>query len=226
MATFKELHNAVKKVLSNRAARLSLQFNSATRERAFEAYIFSLLVKAVKQASGNVVIKGINSGYNPNPIVLRGSPGHMSSQSQDFAYADCSLNAKDFEIHLGVQYIGTSNALHEVDVSIFDRDRAEQIRIEKILPNTRNLRAAIECKFYDSNLGVTLGRTFVGLVSDLGGLKIKSFATNGRSAGLADYLSKSDRPNPFFALTPLRPDVEDRFVRSVEQNLRKWCRVY
>jgi len=112
-----------------------------------------------------------------------------------------------------------------VDVSIFDHDRAKQIRRESILPSARNLRAAVECKFYDSNLGVTLGRTFVGLISDLGGLKIKSFATNGRSAGLADYLSKSERPNPFFALTPLRPDVADRFVRSVEQDLRKWCRV-
>lgn len=226
MATFKELMDAVEKVLSNPAAKTNLQLNSPTRERAFEAYVFSLLIKAVKKASGNVVIAGIKSGLNPNPVVLRGSPGHMSSRSQDFAYADCRLNGKEFEIHLGVQYIGTSNALHEVDVSIFDHDRADQIRREGILPSTRNLRAAIECKFYDSNLGVTLGRTFVGLVSDLGGLKIKSFTSNGRSSGLADYFSKSDRPDPFFALSPLRPDVADRFVHSVEQDLRKWCSVY
>ncbi|MGR3174269.1 MAG: hypothetical protein ACUZ8N_06685 [Candidatus Scalindua sp.] len=150
----------------------------------------------------------------------------MSSRSQNFAYAECELNGREFEVHLGVQYVGTSGALHEIDVSVFDHDRADQIRNDYVLPSTRNLRAAIECKFYDSNLGVTLGRTFVGLVSDLGGLKIKSFASNGRSSGLADYFSKSDRPNPFFALTPLRPDVADRFVRSVEQDLRKWCSVY
>ena len=226
MATLKELTDAVTKVLSNSAAKVSLQLNSPTRERAFEAYVFSLLIKAVTQAGGSVVIVGINSGQSPNPIVLRGSPGHMSSTSQDFAYAECALNGKEFELHLGVQYIGTSNALHEVDISMFDHERADQIRLDGILPNTRNLRAAIECKFYDSNLGVTLGRTFVGLVSDLGGLKIKSFVTNGRSSGLADYLSKSDRPDPYFALSPLRPDVADRFVRSVEQDLRKWCSVY
>lgn len=226
MATLKELSDAVKKVLSHPSAKASIHLNSATRERAFEAYIFSLVIKAVLQAKGNVVIMGINTGANPNPIVFRGSPGHMSSCSQDFAYAECSLNGKEFEVHLGVQYIGTSNALHEVDVSIFDHERADQIRSDGVLPNTRNLRAAIECKFYDSKLGVTLGRTFVGLVSDLGGLKIKSFASNGRSSGLADYFSKSDRPNPFFALTPLRPDIVDRFVRSVEQDLRKWCSVY
>ncbi|MEL4473958.1 hypothetical protein [Shewanella algae] len=226
MATFNDLYDAVADILSNPVAAPSLQLNSATRERAFEAYVFSLIIKAVKQANGIVKIMGIITGQNPNPVVFRGSPGHMSSQAQDFAYAECTLNNKEFEIHLGVQYVGTSNALHEVDVSLFDHDRADQIRLEGILPSTRNLRAAIECKFYDSNLGVTLGRTFVGLVSDLGGLKIKSFASNGRSSGLADYFSKSDRPNPFFALTPLRPDVEDRFVRSVEQDLRKWCSVY
>jgi len=226
MATFKDLYDAVQDILSNPVVASSLQLNSATRERAFEAYVFSLMIKAVKQASGTVTIMGIKTGQNPNPVVFRGSPGHMSSQAQDFAYAECSLNSKEFEIHLGVQYVGTSNALHEVDVSLFDHDRADQIRFQRILPSTRNLRAAVECKFYDSNLGVTLGRTFVGLVSDLGGLKIKSFASNGRSSGLADYFSKSDRPNPFFALTPLRPDVEDRFVRSVEQDLRKWCSVY
>lgn len=226
MATFKDLHDAVQGILSNPVVASSLQLNSATRERAFEAYIFSLMIKAVKQASGTVTMMGVRTGQNPNPVVFRGSPGHMSSQAQDFAYAECSLNNKEFEIHLGVQYVGTSNALHEVDVSLFDHDRANQIRSEGILPSTRNLRAAVECKFYDSNLGVTLGRTFVGLVSDLGGLKIKSFASNGRSSGLADYFSKSDRPSPFFALTPLRPGVEDRFVRSVEQDLRKWCSVY
>ncbi|MBR9910405.1 MAG: hypothetical protein GYB33_08660 [Gammaproteobacteria bacterium] len=226
MATFNDLYDAVSDILSSSVAVPSLQLNSATRERAFEVYVFCLIIKAVKQASGIVKIMGIKTGQNPNPIIFRGSPGHMSSQAQDFAYAECTLNNKEFEIHLGVQYVGTSTALHEVDVSLFDHDRADQIRLEGILPSTRNLRAAIECKFYDSNLGVTLGRTFVGLVSDLGGLKIKIFASNGRSSGLADYFSKSDRPNPFFALTPLRPDIEDRFVRSVEQDLRKWCSVY
>lgn len=226
MTTLRDLTIAIDKVLSNPAAQATLQLNSPTRERAFEAYIFSLLIRAVTQAGGNVVIRGIRSGANPNPVVLRGSPGQMSSRSQDFAYAECNLNGKQFEIHLGVQYIGTSNALHEVDVSIFDHDRAEQIRTQGILPRTGNLRASIECKFYDSKLGVTLGRTFVGLLSDLGGLKVKSFASNGRSAGLADYFSKSDRPDPFFSLSPLHPDVSDRFVHSVEQDLRKWCSVY
>lgn len=127
MATFNDLYDAVADILSNPVAAPSLQLNSATRERAFEAYVFSLIIKAVKQANGIVKIMGIITGQNPNPVVFRGSPGHMSSQAQDFAYAECTLNNKEFEIHLGVQYVGTSNALHEVDVSLFDHDRADQI---------------------------------------------------------------------------------------------------
>lgn len=225
MASIKELSDAVKRILSNPASKAVLQLNSTSRERAFEAYVFSLIVKAVRKSKGSVTITGIKTGSNPSPIFFRGSPGYMSSRAQDFAYAECQINGRDFEIHIGVQYIGTSGALHEVDVSVFDHERAEEVRAARILPSTRSLRAAIECKFYDSALGVSLGRTFVGLVSDLGGLKIKGFATNGRSSGLADYFSKSDRPDPFFSLTPLQPDVEDRFIRSVEQVLRKWCRV-
>lgn len=226
MTTLSDLESAVDRILSLPGVRTALQLNSRTRERAFEAYVFSLVVRAVRQASGSATIIGIKTGQNPNPIVFRGAPGHMSSNSQNFAYATCQVGSKEFEVHLGVQFIGTSNALHEVDVSIYDADRAQHVRSNSVLPNTRGLRAAVECKFYDSALGVSLGRTFVGLVSDLGGLRIRSFATNGSSSSLADYFSKSDRPDPFFTLSPLRPDSEDIFVRSVEQNLRKWCGVH
>lgn len=225
MAKIKELSDAVDKIFSGIGATGTLHLNSATRERAFEAYVFSLLVKAVIQATGSVIVKGIKTGANPDPIIFRGAPGFMSSKNQDFSYAECSLNGEVFEVHVGVQYVGTSRALHEVDVSIYSHTGAEQVRIGGGLPGTRKLYAAIECKCYDSALGVSLGRTFVGLVSDMGGLKIKAFVTNGRGTGLADYFSKSDRPHPIFSLSPLRPKVADRFVSHVEQKLRRWCGV-
>ena len=148
MASIEDISDAVRQVLSYGAARTAIQLNSATRERAFEAYVFSLVVRAVRQAGGVVTIKGINSGNNPDPIIFRGGPGHMSSRSQNFAYAECELNSRSFEVHVDVQYVGTSGAVHEVDVSIFDHNRAEIVRESNIIPNTRNLRAALECKFY------------------------------------------------------------------------------
>ena len=113
MPTLSDLRNAVTTLLSLPAIPAVLQLNSATRERAFEAYVFSLFVKAIRQIGGTVIIRGIQSGDNPATVVFRGSPGRLGSQAQDFAYAYCVLGQKKFEIHLDVQYQGSSGAIHE-----------------------------------------------------------------------------------------------------------------
>lgn len=225
MATFDDLVNAVEALLSTNGAQVALQLNSPTRERGFEAFLFALILRAVRQATGEVRLIGATTGPNPNPIVFRGGPGQMSSQAQDFVYAHCTLNGYEFEVHVDVQYLGTSGATHEIDLAIFDAKRADAIRQVGAIPGVNKLHGAIECKFYDSTLGTSLGRTFVGLVDDCGTLVVKSFVTNGRNYGLAQYFSKKNRPQPFFALSPLRPTVVDRFVSHLEQAVRKWLGV-
>jgi len=222
MPTFQDLVQAVTGLLSIPAAPTILQLNSSTRERAFEAYIFSLVLQAVKNAGGTVQLMGIQTGPNPNPLVFRGSPGQMSSRIQNFIYARCSLNGYDFEVHVDVQYQGSSGATHEIDISIYDATRADAIRFTGAIPAVRSLYGAIECKFYDSTLGTVLGRAFVGLVDDCGTLKVNSFVTNGQSVGLARYFTHARRSQPFFGLSPLRISVVNRFVAAVEQALRKW----
>ncbi|HCE1798629.1 TPA: hypothetical protein ACPVXA_004675 [Vibrio parahaemolyticus] len=226
MTSYSSLVNAINSLIANPKTKQTLQLNRRTGDKAFEVYVFALVTKAVKQAGGSVIITGINSGANPTTLVFRGSPGRMSSTTQDFTYASCELNGCRFEIHVAVQYLGTSGAWHELDVSIFDSDRADVIRSARVIPDSRALRGGIECKLYDSDMGVSLGRTFVGLVSDMGALRTKSFVSNGRHEGLADYFSKSGRPDPYFSLSPSNKDIEERFVRSIEQALRKWCGVY
>ena len=136
--------------------------------------------------------------------------------------ARCRLNGYDFEVHVDVQYQGSSGATHEIDVSIFDAVRADGIRYAGTIPPVRSLYGAIECKFYDSSLGTALGRAFVGLVDDCGTLKVNSFVTNGQNVGLARYFTHGRRPQPFFRLSPLRASVVNRFMAAVEQALRKW----
>jgi hypothetical protein len=226
MATLNDLRTAIAQLLSRPAISNLLQLNSNTRERAFECYVFALVLRAVAQAGGTVELRGTRSGQNPNPLVFRGGPGHLGSRAQDFCYARCALNGHEFEVHTDIIYTGTSGAAHEIDVSICDRSAADAVRLRTgSLPNTRGLRAAIECKFYDSQLGTTLGRTFVGLVVDCGQMVFKSFVTNGRSQGLAAYFSKSSRPEAFFEVSPVRGDSRDRLVRVIEQALRRWASV-
>jgi hypothetical protein len=226
MATLNDLRAAIVQILGLPNVAGVLQLNSNTRERAFECYVFALVLRAVQEAGGTVELRGIVSGPNPNPVVFRGGPGHLGSQAQDFCYARCSLNGREFEAHVDVVYLGSSGAAHEVDVSLCDRAVGEAARqTPGLLPNTRGLRSAIECKFYDSQLGTVLGRTFVGLVDDCGRLVFKTFVTNGQSAPLAAYLSKNARPQPFFAVSPLIPGNRDRLVRVIEQALRQWAGV-
>lgn len=226
MPTLAELQNAVNYVLDLPAIPAVLQLNSATRERAFEAYVFSLIVRAVRQAGGTATLYGRQTGENPTTVVFRGGPGLLGSDAQDYTYVACVLGEKSFEIHADVQYEGSSGAMHEIDVSVYDRAAAEQIRsTPAAIAGTKKLHGGIECKCYNGTLGTTLGRAFVGLIADCGTLQIKAFATNGHSAGLARYFGHGQRPDAFFGLSPTRPEVETRFVAFVEQALRKWAQV-
>ena len=118
------------------AAQKLLQLNSNTAERAYEAYILSLCCEAVRIQGGQATITGINSGVNPSSIIFRGAPGSMSSTNQDFCYADCRLRSKSFEIHADIEYVGQSGATHEIDVSIYDSQAAQNVRETRRSPRT------------------------------------------------------------------------------------------
>ena len=226
MASLIDLQNAINQVLAIPGVPAVLQLNSATRERAFEAYVFSLLVRAIREAGGTAVIHGRNSGPNPAIAIFRGGPGLLGSAAQDFAYALCQLNNKEFEIHVDIQYEGGSGAIHELDVSIYDHAAAERVRQNpNLFAKTGKLYGGFECKFYDSTLGTALGRTFVGLIDDCGTLQIKAFTTNGLSQGLVRYFTPKKRPDRFFRLSSLRQTQEADFVSFVKQVLSKWAGV-
>lgn len=216
---------AIDTLLALPATGQLLHLNSNTCERAYEAYIFSLCCDAVRRAGGSVTLTGVLSGPRPSPIVFRGAPGSMASRNQNFAFADCTLNRKQFEVHIDVEYEGTSGALHEIDVSVCDQVHATAVRTRNATPKTSGdkLFLAFECKFYEATPGVSLGRTFVGLVDDCGSLRLRGFVSNLPSDRLSQYFSKASRPEPFLGISPLDPDSEDRFVRNVEQTLRKWA---
>jgi hypothetical protein len=99
---------AINSLLDLPGSNQLLKLNSPTCERAFEAYVFALCGEAVRRASGTYELRGINSGPKPNPVVFRGAPGSMSSTKQNFVYAACQLKQKRFEIHVDVEYQGSS----------------------------------------------------------------------------------------------------------------------
>lgn len=225
MATLADLRNAIDSLLNLTSTSTLLQLNSNTRERAYEAYVFSLCIEAVNRAGGQVTLIGIQTGANPTTLVFRGGPGAMPSRAQDFCYARCVLGGKEFEIHVDVEYEGNSGATHEIDVSICESRHCDSVRVTGRSPRTRkNLIMLFECKFYTNNPGVLLARTFVGLRSDCSNYQLSGFVSNITTQGLRDYLSMKNRPKPFIP-TPLDAGSEELFIRTVQQELRRWARV-
>lgn len=225
MVTKDEIKREITSILQHPKVKVGLQLNSNTIERAYEAYILALCKKAVVEAGGSAILRGINSGDNPDPIVFRGAPGDMSSRDQNFCYVYCQLNGKEFEIHLDVQYQGSSGASHEIDVSIYNSQSANTVRSSRRLPKTNNnLLMTFECKFYTRSIPSTgLARGFAGLVKDCSTNRLNAFVSNNASKNLKRYFSNKNNLEPFVDLDPANKASEDRFVRTIEQALRKWA---
>lgn len=224
MASLDELKREIATMLNIPNVRTSLQLNSNTIERAYEAYILGLCKKAVIEADGSAVLRGILSGDNPDPVTFRGAPGDMSSTHQNFCYVYCELNGKEFEIHLDVQYEGSSGASHEIDVSIYSSNNADAVRNSRRLPKTNGLIMIFECKFYTLSIPSTgLARGFAGLVKDCSSNRLNAFVSNNASLNLKKYFSNKNNLEPFVDLDPSNKASEDRFMRTVEQALRKWA---
>lgn len=223
--TYQEARTHLEQLLNLPATGQLLQLNSQTIERAYEGYVAGLVAQAVRDAGGQAEIRGILTGAGaPATVVFRGGPGRMDSRDQDFCYFFCQLNGRSFEIHLDTKYVGSSGAIHEIDVSLFDHQTANNIRANGGMPKASGkLLMAIECKFYDQEPGALLARTFVGLVQDCSGQRLNGFAANRGSRNLRRYLSKKGRPEPFLDLIPGDANSEDRFKRTVEQRLRQWA---
>jgi len=224
MATYNDLTTSIDNLLGLSAVKQALQLNSTTREKAFEVYVLSLVADAVRRSGGVFTTSGINTGLNPNPAVFRAAPGSIFSRTQNFCFLDCNLNGKRFEIHVDVEYEGSSGATHEMDISIIDFSHADRSRQGN--RNSRHATLIIECKFFSSSTpSIGLARALVGLLSDFQTKMGSFFVSNGATDNLKNYLSNKGRPDPFTDLTPLNKSTEERFIANVENKLRKWASV-
>jgi hypothetical protein len=189
-------------------------------EKAYEAYVFGLCLRAVRELGVTPILRGISG--SPTPFIFRGGPGQIHSQSRNFGYAEFSLNGRDFEIHAGVEFKGTSGMTHELDVCIMRAEDARDCRQRPDDPSAASLVAAWECKFYAGPLQKVLGRAFVGLIDDMGSnVRLSGLCSNSIHSQLLNYFKLKRRPHPHFRLTPLEPSNEDIFVNQIKGELKK-----
>ena len=220
MATLADLQNAIDTLLAHPAGPGSYQLIQQIEEKAFEAYVFGLCLRAARELGVQPVLRGISAV--PNPFIFRGAPGQIHSRYRNYGYASFSLNGQDFEIHAGVEFVGTSGMTHELDVCIMRAQDAQWCRLQPNDPYASSLVGAWECKFYDKALDKHLARAFVGLVDDLGSnIRLTGFCSNQTHDQMKDYFQPQRRPYPHLLLSPLDAWSETRFVGVLSAELKK-----
>jgi hypothetical protein len=220
MATLAELEIAIDTLLKHPLGVGFYQLVRRVEEKAYEAYVFGLCMRAVRELGVTPVLRGINGP--PIPFVFRGAPGQLHSQARNYGFAEFSANNQNFEVHAGVEFRGASGMTHELDVAIMRAEAADQCRQQPDDPPSASLVAGWECKFYAGNLDKGLGRSFVGLIDDMGGnLRLSGLCSNTVHPQLRDYFQPQRRPYPHFYLTPLRESNENIFVNQIKGELKK-----
>lgn len=222
MATLIDLQNAIDNLLNHPLGVGQYQLARSVKDKAYEAYIFGLCLRAVRELGVTPILRGIKGA--PTPFVFRGGPGQIHSATKNYGYAEFTLNGHEFEVHAGVEFRGTSRMTHELDVCIMRGSDARACRepFPKKDPNAASLVGGWECKFMSKKLDKVLGRAFVGLIDDMGwNVRLSGMCSNFYHPQLRDYFQPRRRPYAHFQLTPLEPSNESIFVNQIKVELKK-----
>ena len=94
----------------------------------YEAYLFSLVLRAARIEDATVTLACIEGG-TPNPFVIRTSPGYLNSHQRNYGFAVIHFpGCTALEAHLGVRVSGHSAVLHECDISVLLQAEADVCR--------------------------------------------------------------------------------------------------
>ena len=160
----------------------------------YEAYLFALICEAATAEGATVAFRS-RTQASPSNFIFRTSPGYITSTRHDYGYAVIEfLNKPLLEAHVGVRIAGASMVLHECDVSVLLQDEAELCRnaTNNVAPRATKVIISVEAKFYDSSLGLHLGRAFLGFTMDVYAFR-SFFVINRASQSIERLLSHKKR---------------------------------
>ena len=220
MTTLAELEHAINTMLDHPLGIQRYQLGRNVEWKVYEAYVFALCLRAVRELEVTPVLRGVMGA--PDPFIFRGTSGQIHSTARNYGYAVFHLKGSTFEIHAGVEFRGTSGMTHELDVCIMRSNDAKKCRAQPDDPSSASLVGGWECKFHAGPLEKRAGRAFVGLMDDMGSnVRISGFCSNSEHQKLREYFRPQRRPFPHFLLTPLYPSNEDVFVNQIKGELKR-----
>ena len=211
---FKSLQNTLNRI-SGSPMKTILKNNA--EHSAYEVYVFSLILKAIKNiASDNkITFENLDSGK----FVARGGPGRLELNRS--SYALFTYRNKEYEVHIDIEVEGTSGMIHEIDISIVDSERANNCRQVGSIPTAPSVKVAFECKYYGNKLNKSLIRTYVGLLDDMGNILFSGFVSNLDNEDIQLYCSKKNRPYFLSSLAPWEKKEQTIFVGLLEKQFKK-----
>lgn len=161
-------------------------------DNLYEVYIFSLILRACRNQGGHFTLRNITATHRGTRMYFRTAPGYISSTTRNYTYADLNfVNKPPLEAHVSIRCTGQSTVLHEADVCVLFKSEAELCRMARarVAPKSAKIIITAETKFYTAALGLHLGRSFLGLVSDFSS-DFPIFITNTNSDSIEKLLSK------------------------------------
>jgi hypothetical protein len=217
VTTLTDLEAAYKRLLGTNTAVVS----SGEANDAFELYTLSLVLHAAREEGAAIQFLSSGRKPNPSPLHFRASPGTIFSSAHDYTHAQIEFPGNfPLEAHVGVYVEGLAGVVHECDVLVIDAAEGIFCRRHRVHPKKSKMVLAAECKFYTGNLGIDLGRQFLGVTTDLGTTG-RFFLSNSDGKSVDRVLAHHKRDR-FFGLTPLDIDGEGQVIAMFRTTFRDW----
>lgn len=205
------------------AALGGLQTANLTRASAgddlYEAYVWSLILRAARNEGAQIRLRD-RHGNLPAQFWFRTSPSNIFSTAHDYCHAEIAFpNRPVLEAHIGIYIAGRSRVRHECDVAVLHKSEADLCRSASVQPRSGKVVLTAECKYYiNSNIGINLGRSFLGLLNDIY-QGDRYFVATSDSQSVSMLFSKHNKEYEL-GLSPLNPRLESRLIGSFEKTFR------
>ncbi|PKF79534.1 hypothetical protein CW749_11125 [Vibrio sp. vnigr-6D03] len=188
---------------------------------AYEVYLFSLVIKAAQAEGATVSFEDNRNQKNPSTLIFRSSPATIYSSANAFTHALISFaSAPILEVHVGVYVQGLAGVIHECDVAVIDQNEARFCRAHGVHPKKNKVVIAVECKLYENNLGIKIGREFIGMTADLG--KENRFLFSNSSGASLEKILVHHKRHRLMGVTPLDHDREEQAIAKLRDAFRDY----
>ena len=202
-----------------RVGATSASLTSASRSYAlYEGFVFACVVEALGRRGAQFEVH--DRSDNPvTRLVFRAKRGRIYPPNVPYTFVLVRRGTREYELHTDLQVEGRSKVLHELDVTLLDRDEAIRCRQAGVSPRHGKVVLLAECKFYGRSLPLEIGREFLGLSSEFT-VRVKTIVSNVRSDSVGKMIA-SHKGTANFDISPMDPALVEQLIGWLATELQQ-----